>query len=333
MRLSGVIPLLILVLLGVAGCQDSTPEAAETMVQASPEPTLPVGVAFVTITPSASSPETHAPQGTATGPSLVTPVTLTATAEVYPVQSGDTLAGIAASRGVSLDEILALNPNIQPELLLVGQVVIVPPRPTIPAASPVPTNGSPSVEILGLSTYGSAAGGTWVMGDVWNTGAQAIELVQLRVSLKTPGADVLAGQLAWVTPVTIPALARAPFGVLFSSIGPSEVEADVEVVGGRQVYELGNRYFDLAVVDAEVTIGRNPIRVSGQIENLGQRSAGHISIVTTFYDGQESVTGFHELVLDDVIGPGERRPFAFIALPPGGEAAGYEFAIQATALE
>ena len=56
-------------------------------------------------------------------------------------------------------------------------------------------------------------------------------------------------------------------------------------------------------------------------------------IVTTFYDDQGRVTGFHELALDEVVGPGDSLSFAFIALPPGGRADRFEFAVQATEVQ
>ena len=40
---------------------------------------------------------------------------------VYVVKPGDTLGGIAASTGVAIDELIALNPGIDPRTLVTGQ--------------------------------------------------------------------------------------------------------------------------------------------------------------------------------------------------------------------
>ena len=45
---------------------------------------------------------------------------------VYVVQSGDTLSGIAAAFGVSMDEIIALNNITDPSYLYIGQELIMP---------------------------------------------------------------------------------------------------------------------------------------------------------------------------------------------------------------
>jgi LysM repeat protein len=46
-------------------------------------------------------------------------------ASAYAVRSGDTLATIAERFGTTVDELLALNPGIDPQALRVGQIVRV----------------------------------------------------------------------------------------------------------------------------------------------------------------------------------------------------------------
>ena len=41
--------------------------------------------------------------------------------EIYVVQSGDTLTAIAATTGVTVAELLALNPDVDPQLLITGE--------------------------------------------------------------------------------------------------------------------------------------------------------------------------------------------------------------------
>lgn len=87
---------------------------------------------------------THTP--TSTPEPILTPtITQTATPSgpfYYAVQEGETLAQIAERFGVDLEIILALNPGLNPELLVVGQQILIPapgttmePTPTITTLS------------------------------------------------------------------------------------------------------------------------------------------------------------------------------------------------------
>jgi LysM repeat protein len=44
-------------------------------------------------------------------------------AKTYTVQSGDTLTSIAHTTGVPVSEILALNPEVDPQILIAGQTL------------------------------------------------------------------------------------------------------------------------------------------------------------------------------------------------------------------
>ncbi|HEY8171843.1 MAG TPA: LysM domain-containing protein [Dehalococcoidia bacterium] len=67
----------------------------------------------------------------------------------YSVKSGDTLAGIAERFGVSLEDLRAANPNLDPSRLSVGDAVRLPalngdqPLPTQPAAATSTTEAAP----------------------------------------------------------------------------------------------------------------------------------------------------------------------------------------------
>ena len=57
----------------------------------------------------------------------------TATVEQhYTVQPGDTPAGIAATHGITLETLLAANPELDPHALRVGQTIVLPPEPGVP---------------------------------------------------------------------------------------------------------------------------------------------------------------------------------------------------------
>ncbi len=83
-------------------------------------------------TPSASAAVTSAPSVAPTPEPSPTPFT-------YKVKAGDTLSGIAAKYKVTVEDILAANPDLKdPNALQIGQVLVIP----LPASSEIPDAGT-----------------------------------------------------------------------------------------------------------------------------------------------------------------------------------------------
>jgi len=100
---------------------------------AAPGP-VPVALALSTSIPT----QTSAPAKPSTTPAIAPTVLVTATPSVtavplsdYTVADGDTMWGIAVNFNLTLDELVAANPDINPDRLYPGDVVHIP----APAAS------------------------------------------------------------------------------------------------------------------------------------------------------------------------------------------------------
>lgn len=115
------------------------------------------------------------PTATATATAVVLPTatlppppTATPSPYLYTVQEGDTLFSIALTFGLTTDELIAANNLSNPDLLSVGQQLVIPGRfaptpegpptpgpvlPTVPPATPLPTptpSGPPVIEIAAV---------------------------------------------------------------------------------------------------------------------------------------------------------------------------------------
>lgn len=267
--------------------------------------TLPVPtLAVIEITPTPLPPPSPTPSPT--------PI-------VYLIEPGDTLLAIAWQRGNTVEEIVALNPGIQPELLQIGQPIVLPP-PAAPlaqaaASTPVPLQ----LTIVQLQAYQTPVGGLWLLGEVRNEGALPAENVQVEFGLRDAAGNLVGTAVAWVAAPIIPAGETAPFGVLLPETPPAFGYPSVAVVGGQSVQDLGTRYLGLVVGDTAVTHQGERVQVTGWVQNVGAGAATAVRLILTLYDNQGKISGYAQQSLDTTILPGDNLSFAFDMTPPGGE--------------
>ncbi len=79
--------------------------------------------AALTLTPTPTPTETLTPTPTPVPTATPTPLPPRA----HSVEEGETMSDIAVSYGVTVDEILSLNPDVDPEVINPGQVLLIPP--------------------------------------------------------------------------------------------------------------------------------------------------------------------------------------------------------------
>ena len=105
-----------------------------TMLTAAPELEEATPKIAPTRTPTATWTSVPVQQPTPTSTSTPIPP------RVHEVQEGQTLSDIAVSYDITIEQILALNPEVDPELIQVGEVLLIP----ADAATPGPANAAES---------------------------------------------------------------------------------------------------------------------------------------------------------------------------------------------
>lgn len=313
----------LLALLFLVQCQ--TPEPITPTPAPTPTYTLTpeIGIALATRT----VPTIAVIQVTPTPLPTPTP-TPTATPIIYVIEAGDTLLELAILNNTTVEEIETFNPGIQPRLLQIGQQVILPPPATPVYSGTGPTPIPVQVVVSNISVIETALENVWVLGEVSNQGEYPVENVQVEVGLFDGAGQGLGQVSAWVVAGVIPAGEKAPFGVLVEGVVGTVAYPVASVVSGRTTLDLGTRYLDLVVSEVETAFAEGRVVLEGNVANVGESAAADITLITTLYDAQGNVIGYHQTLLPTPLSAGEHSSFTLEITPPGGSPVHYAILAQ-----
>ena len=256
----------------------------------------------------------------------------TATPIIHVVQAGDTLLGIALRNGVSVQDLQLANPALRPELLQIGQQILIPidaaaadalaeQLALVAVPTPVP------LEIVGLGTYETPVGGLLCLGEVRNPGQAAVENVQVAVELFDPNGTLVDRATAWVARDVIPSGETAAFGILFPDAPPSIGTERAETQSAEPVSREGYWSQDLVIQDDQGGPAGAVYRVTGSVLNRGAMPAEEIMVLVTLLAEDGRVTGFRQRRLEGVLNPGDVVSFDLWLSPAGSGTARYVVAV------
>jgi len=297
--------LAVLLLLSAAAC---APQAVENGFTETPEIQLsPYHTPTVTATPSGQGGEIEA----------TSPPAPTSTPFLYQIQSGDTLLVIANRYNVTLDDLLAANPEIDPNFLIVGEEIIIPTGGESLAAFPSPTPVPVSIPEP-PKCYPSPDGGLWCFAVVLNQHDQAVENLSVRVSLLAEGE--LIEEREAIPPLNLlPAGETTPVMVRFDPPLPGDVSVRAEVQSALPLAPDSGRYLAVEVDVAETSIQADSAQVSGSIRLADADSppAEQIWLAVFAYDQQGFPVGMRKWTAQQPLEPGGEIDFDVLVYTVG----------------
>ncbi len=240
----------------------------------------------------------HTPTSSSTAVPLTTLETIpltpapSATPFTHTVVSGDTMLGIAIKYGVTLEDLQAANPGVDPRFLSIGTVLIIPlggeiPE-VLPTATPIPVQWSPP------TCYRTGEGGAWCFLLVRNTWSQGLENLSAWIGLFDDRGNNIAGQVA-VPPLNrLPSGEALPLVAFFPAPLPTEFSAQSEPLTALGVAADDPRYLEAS---AEVqTVEIDPAGLKGKVQGelmlpFTGLPASQIWLAAVGYDVDGSVVG------------------------------------------
>ncbi|GAB4503332.1 MAG: hypothetical protein Fur0043_03240 [Anaerolineales bacterium] len=252
------------------------------------------------------------------------------TPSIYEVQSGDTLSGIAYTFGVSLDELLALNPDVSPNNMPIGT------RLKIPAASPPSASASTPTPVPApieqIACYPSAEGGVWCFVLVINDHATPLENLSARVILLDASGNEVTSGLALPPLDILSPGARLPLAVYFPPDVPSDIHPQAQLLSGILLLDNDTRYLPASLHNSLVQVdssGRSA-QVNGTVRLPGNLPPARVVwIAAVVYDRADRVVGLRRWELPAILPPGGEEPFDFWVASLAGEIERVELTVEA----
>jgi LysM repeat protein len=288
----------LVLIIGLSGCLNSQP--SPTPVVSPPVLLTP----YISPTPSQES-------GLST-PVVVTPTDLptpTPTPLTYTIVGGDTMLAIALRHGISLEELQAVNPEVNPRLLSVGTVLIIPLGDNLPLS---PMTATPIPLIPTSTDCYTVPDGIWCFLLVTNNRSRALENISARVVLYDAGGEMFAEGIAIAAINRLPADEDTPLVIFFSGSNIGDFNAIANILTAQPVPNNDARYLNawLEVDEVVISAGGSQAEVSGSIGIPKKSSPGNLAwVVVTAYDSEGRVVGVRKLEKFGLLEPGASREF------------------------
>lgn len=247
----------------LAGCGSAAVQESEPVLQASATLAL-----YATRTVTAAPPQANPPTPTP----LPSP---TPTPRTHTVARGEDLGGIAYQYGTTVPVLLAANPGVDPYLLSVGTVLIIPNASedealaANPVATPVPVEVPPPV------CWHVDDGGMWCFTLVRNPLDTAVESVSVLMNLAAAAGSPAASWRTAPLLNVIPAGAALPVGAYFSPPVPDAPAVSAQLVAALPAADLHGRYLpvQMDVEAVEISADGSSARVKGRLSLEREDSA------------------------------------------------------------
>lgn len=281
----------------LAACAPALP--APTAV---PDTPTPAG----RLTPYHSATPQPFPQITDTPAPLPSP---TPTPFMHIISEGEDFFGLAYRYGITVDDIIAANPDVNPRAMSVGGELIIPfqaapdqPAPELPAG----------LSVASAVCQPMAEGGAWCFVQAANNGETALELVTGRFTLQDDSGDEPVSRPASLPlNVLLPGMTM-PLSAYLPAPVPTDFTVTVEVLTALPLADPTARYLPASVNEPLVTYAANGrlATVSGAVQlGDGEGDAAFIWLVALAYDANGALVGVRKLEIQGPLDAGGTVPF------------------------
>lgn len=298
------------------------------MAACAPQPVLSTPEPVDLIPYLASTPQPPlqlTPEGLAP---LKTPLP-TSTPFAHTVQQGETISSIALKFGVSIYELLAANPEVNPSAMSIGTVLKVPSNPENPSGEATPTPAPFTVEQIGC--HPTSNRGIWCFILAHNDSPDFMENVSAQVTLVDSNEAFVATQTALLPLNILPPNTSLPLAVYFPPEIPLDAKPQVQILTAIRLSANDSRYLPATVNNTLVQVNADGhfAQVSGEVRLPAESNAAtQVWVAAVAYDESGRVVGVRRWE-GGGIQPGGSLNFEMTVASLGGVLTRVEFAVEA----
>lgn len=230
---------------------------------------------------------------------------------IYQIVKNDTLSGVALRFGVTLEDLLAVNPSVAPNTLVIGQELVIPgaegeSTALQPAATPVPMDGGE------LRCYSTSTGGLWCFWLVNNDSGAPAENLAAEVTLYNQAGEAVRSETALGPLNLLRKNDSMPLVVHFTPPVPDWAEVRATLQTSLPVSDVGQRYLLAEVESQQVTVSDDGLwaQVSGSVRlSDTEAEASLVWLLATAYDAEGHVVGVRRWENEQGVKAGKKRDF------------------------
>ncbi|MCJ7626265.1 MAG: LysM peptidoglycan-binding domain-containing protein [Anaerolineaceae bacterium] len=306
-----------------SSCVSGTETPAETE--------MPVGSPLGGLTPyhTRTPTNTPLPPDPATSTPFPTP---TSTPRTHIVKQGEDMYGIAFRYSITLAELMAANPEVNPNIMSVGTALIIPASAEVVSEDgALPTPTPVGVVLDSVQCHPSRDGGMWCFVLANNILDMDVESVSALVRIADSTGTQVDARVA-LTPLNLfPAGSHLPLIVFFPSPLPESYQVSAELLTALPEVGSEGRYLPLHIENLRTDILSDglSVEVSGELFLDGGENAARVWVAGVAYGESGMVLGVRRWESETTLVAGSGLPFGFRVYSVGGMITGAEVFVEA----
>jgi LysM repeat protein len=294
----------------IGGCTQERPAGDNGLVPATPVAVAATPTPYQAVPTYTPTPIIHIDVRLPPGTPTPTPPP-----QQHRIEAGDTLIGIAARYGVTVEDLQELNEISDPRGLQIGQRLEIP-VPRIPAGDANPVRARHELRRVAVAVDGLDT--AWVMGEVANLDTVPVEQIRVAARLQAADGTEMARRTALAVRHITPPGETAPFMFRLGEVSQTAHGWTLAVASIKPAH-IGGYATGLSV--GNLRFEPQPsgtVLVSGLVTNRGLVAVAEPEIVVTALDAQRRVTAVRVMLPDErTLVPGGEVAFEGALIPLG----------------